>query len=157
DLVWLTRFAEPDISAAAHRLLDICDQPLPRAAAFDRRAARALTDRDLVRGIAEPHVIGRAALITEAGRRRLAAARPPICSAAHAAIDRARAGGQDLLDPEARVLEAAVAALREGPLDDQAIALFDRMLRHPNHHVKWGLLRSPPRDQRLVGGMVHVL
>jgi hypothetical protein len=42
-------------------------------------------------------------------------------------------------------------------LDDQVIALFDRMLRHPSYHVKWELLQDPPLDERLIAGMFHVL
>ena len=37
------------------------------------------------------------------------------------------------------------------------VALFDRMLRHSNYHVKWELLQEPPDDDRLIGGMFHVL
>ena len=157
DLVWLTRFAEPDVRARAHALLVTARQPLAPAAAFERRAARALSDDDLVRWISEPHVVGRAALVAEAARRALAAARRAIVGVAHAVIDRARGGAHNLLDPETRLLEAAVAALRDGPLDADTAALFDRMLRHANHHVKWELLQAPPRDDRLIGGMFHVL
>jgi suppressor of fused len=157
DLVWLTRLAEPDIRARAHELLAAAGRPLARAAAFDRRKARGVSDRELVRWISETHVVGRAALVAEAGRRKLASARPAIIRAAHAVIDHARPAGQDLLDPEARLLETAVSALLDGPLDDDTIALFDRMLRHDNHRVKWELLQSPPRDKRLIGGMIHVL
>ena len=94
--------------------------------------------------IGEPHVVGRAALIAEAGRRRSRAARRAIIDACHDVISRARQGGENLLDPDTRVLEAAVPVLRESPLDDDVIALFDRMLRHSNYHVKWELLQGPP-------------
>lgn len=157
DLVWLTRLAEPDVRARAHELLEVAGHPMPPAAAFDRRAARRLSDGDLVRWIGEPHVVGRAALVVEAGRRKLGAARAAIVRAAHAAIDRARPGGPELLDPDTRLLETSVAALLDGPLDDGTIALFERMLRHANPHVKWELLQAPPRDRRLIGGMMHVL
>jgi hypothetical protein len=157
DLVWLTRLAEADVRARAHELLAAVGHPLPPAAAFDRRTARGVSSGELVRWIGEAHVVGRAALVAEAGRRKLAAARPAIIRAAHAVIDQARPAGQNLLDPEARLLETAVSALLDGPLDDATIALFDRMLRHANHHVKWELLQSPPRDRRLIGGMIHVL
>ena len=50
-----------------------------------------------------------------------------------------------------------MTVLRAEPLDDDVIALFDRMLRHSNYHVKWELLLEPPRDERLIGGMFHVL
>jgi hypothetical protein len=156
DLVWLTRLAEPDLRAAAHALLATAGQPLPPAFAFDRRAVRALPDDDLIRWIAEPHVVGRAVLVAEAARRALAAARPAILGAVRAVLDRVRGGGH-LLDPETRLLESAVGALRDGPLDADTAALFDRMLRHANHQVKWELLQSPPRDERLIGGMLHVL
>ena len=72
-------------------------------------------------------------------------------------IGAARRGGANLLDPDIALLEAAVAALRTAPLDADVIALFDRMLRHSNFHVKWELLQDPPLDARLIGGMFHVL
>jgi len=156
DLVWLTRLAEPDVRAAAHALLAATGHPMPPAVAFDRRAAGALSDAELVRWIGEPHVVGRPALVADAGRRQLAAARPAIVMATRAVIDHVREGDQNLLEPQARLVEAAVGVLRDGPLDGDTIALFDRMLRHANHHVKWELLQAPPRDERLIGGMLHV-
>ena len=72
-------------------------------------------------------------------------------------ISRARQGGANLLDPDTRILEAAVPVLRAGSSTTDVIALFDRMLRHSNYHVKWELLQAPPRDERLIGGMFHVL
>jgi hypothetical protein len=157
DLVWLTRFTEPDIRARAHALLARKGQPLAPARAFDARAARAVDDLELVHLIGEPHVIGRAALIAEAGRRGLDAAHRAIIDACHDVISRARQGGANLLDPDTRILETAVPILREGELDGDVIALFDRMLRHSNFHVKWELLQAPPHDARLIGGMFHVL
>lgn len=157
DLVWLTRFAEADIRARAHALLERRGLPLPPALAFDVRAARTLDDAELVRLIGESHLVGRAALIAEAGRRELAAAHRAIIDACHDVISRARQGGANLLDPDTRILEAAVAVLREGELDADVIVLFDRMLRHSNFHVKWELLHAPPADARLIGGMFHVL
>lgn len=157
DLVWLTRFAEPDIRARAHALLGKLGQPLAPAPAFDARAARALDDFDLVHLIGEPHVVGRAALIAEAGRRGLDSAHRAIIDACHDVISRARQGGANLLDPDTRILETAVPVLREGEVDADVIALFDRMLRHSNFHVKWELLQAPPADPRLIGGMFHVL
>jgi len=157
DLVWLTRFSEPDVRAQAHALLDQLGTPLAPAPVFDRRTARSLADAELVRLIGEPHVVGRAALVAEAGRRSLASARGVILQAAHDVIGTARQGGANLLDPESRLLEAAVGALRTGPLDADVIALFDRMLRHSNYHVKWEVLQDPPLDERLLGGMFHVL
>ncbi len=157
DLVWLTRFSESELREAAHVLLVRLGTPLARAAVFDPLSARELDDEALVRAIGEPHVVGRAALIGEVRRRGLAGARRAIVDACHDVISRARQGGENLLDPDVRVLEAAVPILRESPLDDEAVALFDRMLRHSNYHVKWELLQAPPRDERLIGGMFHVL
>lgn len=156
DLVWLTRFAEPDIRARAHALLDKRGKPLPPAPTFDRRAARVLDDAELIHLIGEPHVVGRATLIAEAGRRHLHDAHRAIIDACHDVISRARQGGANLLDPDTRLLEIAVPILREH-LDSDVIALFDRMLRHSNFHVKWELLQAPPPDERLIGGMFHVL
>ena len=31
------------------------------------------------------------------------------------------------------------------------------MLRHPNYHVKWELMQDVPVDDRLIGGMFHVV
>jgi len=157
DVTWLTRFAERDVRALAHAVLDKLGQSLPLAPVYDRAAARGLDDAELVMVIDEPHVVGRAALIAEAGRRRLESARGPIIKAAHEAIERARDGGQNLLDPDTRILEAAVRALRVHSLDTPEIGLFDRMLRHTNYHVKWELLQEPPQDERLLPGMFFVL
>ncbi len=106
--------------------------------------------------LGEPHVVGRAALVAEAGRRALPAARPAILAVANVVIERARPHGE-LLEPDSRLLEAAVIALRTGALDADTIALFDRMLRHANPQVKWELLQDPPDDDRLIGGMFVVL
>ena len=157
DLVWLTRFAEPEIRTRAHALLTRASRPLAPAPVFDRSTARSLADSALVSMLEDPHVVGRAAVIAEAGRRKLAAARPAIIAATDAAIARARPGGANLLDPDSAILSAAVAALRTGELHTDTIGLFDRMLRHSNHHVKWELLQDPPKDERLIGGMFHVL
>jgi hypothetical protein len=157
DVIWLTRFAEADIRGSAHALLETLGAPLAEAPAFDRLSVRALADEDIVRLIAEPHVVGRAALITEACLRRLAAARHPVINACHDVISRARQGGENLLDPDTRVLEAAIPFLREPPLDVDVIALFDRMLRHSNVHVKWEIVEDAPRDERLIAPMFHVL
>lgn len=156
DLAWLTTFNETDLRAAAHALLDKLGQPLVEAPTFDRYVVRALGDDDVIELIGESRVIGRAALIAEAARRRLARALPAVVDACHDVISRARHGAQNLLDFDARVLEAAVPFLRKH-LDDHVIALFDRMLRHPNYHVKWELLHEPPLDERLIAGMFHVL
>jgi hypothetical protein len=157
DVVWLTRFAEPDIRARAHALLERLGHPMPPARLFDRSAARTLDDDELARMISEPHVVNRAALVAEAGRRRLTGAYRAIIDACHEAITRARHGSANLLDPDTRLLEAAVEVLRGDPLDAEVVALFDRMLRHSNVHVKWELLKQPPEDERLIGGMFHVL
>ncbi len=157
DVIWLTRFAEADIRRTAHALLAKLGKPLAEAPAYDRLSVRALADEDLVRLIGEAHVVGRAALIHEVGLRRLAAARHAVVNACHDVISRARQGGENLLDPDTRVVEAAIPFLREPPLDADVIALFDRMLRHSNVHVKWELVEDAPRDERLIGGMFHVL
>lgn len=157
DLVWLTRFAEPDVRERAHALLAKLRRPLPRARSFDARAARALDDDTLVELLAETHIVGRAALVGEVARRDLASGRAAVRRAVRDVMDRARSGGANLLDPDTRLLEHAVPWLLGGALDDDTIALFDRMLRHSNHHVKWELLQEPPDDERLLGGMFHVL
>jgi hypothetical protein len=157
DVIWLTRFSEADIRRSAHALLEKLGKPSPEAPAFDRLSVRALADEDLVRLISEPHVVGRAALIREACLRRLETARHPVINACHDVISRARQGGENLLDPDTRVLEAAIPFLREPPLDADVIALFDRMLRHSNVHVKWEIVDDAPRDERLIGAMFHVL
>ncbi len=157
DLVWLTRFSEPDVRSRAHALLVRLGRALPPAPVFDRSTAKALDAGSLAELLVEPHVVGRAALIAEVGRRKLAAARSAVIQAADTAIARARQGGANLLDPDTSILTAAVHALRAFPLDTETIGLFDRMLRHSNHHVKWELLQDPPRDERLIGGMFHVL
>ena len=157
DLGWLTRLGEPDVRTRVHALLAQLGRPLPPARLLDRRTAQALEDRELARLIGEPHVIDRAILVAEAGRRGLAAARPTIIKAAHDAIGNARQGNANLMEPDSRLLEVVVRVLRASPLDTHAISLFDRMLRHSNFHVKWELLQDPPHDERLIPGMFHVL
>jgi hypothetical protein len=157
DLVWLTRFSETDVRRAAHALLVQLGRPLPEAPAFDRFSVRALDDAMIVRLIAEPHVVGRAALIGEAARRRLADARGAVIAACHDVVTRARQGAENLMDPDTRILEVSVPFLLSQPLDDAAIALFDRMLRHSNVHVKWEIVDEAPHDDRLIGAMFHVL
>jgi hypothetical protein len=157
DLVWLTRFAEPDIRSRAHALLAQLGKPIAPAKIYDRLSTTELDDDELVSAISDVHVIGRAALIAEAGRRDLERARRAIIDACHDVISRARAGGENLLDPDIRILEAAVPLLCDQPLDDDVVALFDRMLRHSNYHVKWELLQNPPHDERLIGGMFQVV
>jgi hypothetical protein len=156
-LVWLTRFAEPDIRRSAHALLEKLGKPLPEAPAFDRVSAQSLGEHELIRLLSDPHLVGRAAVIAEAGRRHLVTAKRAVIDTCHDVISRARQGGENLLDPDTRVLEAAVPVLRELPLDTDVVALFDRMLRHSNVHVKWEVLEEPPRDERLLGGMFHVV
>ncbi len=164
DLIWISRFAEPELRASAHVMLDRLGAPLELAHVYDAAAARDLDDAELVDELAEPHVVGRAALIDEAGDRQLTSARRAIVGACSEVIARARPGTARLLHHDARVLEAGVAVLRgavtRGQHDreeDDAIALFDRMLRNSNIHVKWELLQQPPVDARLIGGMFHVL
>jgi hypothetical protein len=157
DLVPLCRFAEPQLRARAHAILDRIDEPLAPAPSFDAVAARELGDDELVDAITRVHVVGRGALIDEAAERGVYAARRSIVGACSEVIARARPGTARLLDHDARVLGAGVAALRAFDPDDDTIALFDRMLRNANVYVKWELLRDPPIDARLIGGMFHVL
>lgn len=156
DLTWLTTFSEPDIRARAHALLVRLGRPLAPALVHDRYSVRSLGDEDVTELIREARIVGRAALIAEAARRKLREAVPAIIDACHDVISRARHGAQNLLDPDTRILEAAVPFLRRH-LDAQVISLFDRMLRHPNYHVKWELMQKPPVDDRLIAGMFHVL
>jgi hypothetical protein len=156
DLVWLTRFAEPELRAAAHALLARLGAPMPFAPVFDATAARAIGELELIDAIADPHVVGRGALIDEAGRRAATGARRAIIGACSEVIARARPDAARLLHHDARVLAAGVAVLRTDLAED-TIALFDRMLRNANVHVKSDLLRDPPNDARLIGGMFHVV
>ena len=156
DLVWLTRFAEPELRAAAHALLARLGAPMPFAPVFDATAARAIGELELIDAIADPHVVGRGALIDEAGRRAATGARRAIIGACSEVIARARPDTARLLHHDARVLAAGVAVLRTDLAED-TIALFDRMLRNANVHVKSDLMRDPPIDARLIGGMFHVV
>jgi hypothetical protein len=157
DLVWLTRFEEEDVRTRAHAILDRLGKKLPFAPVFDRRAAGALDDTALAQQIAEPHVVGRAVLVAEAARRHLAAARSSVIRAIDEIMERAPQGNHHLLDPDSNLLAAAVELLRSGRLDDATVAVFERMLRHSNPHVKWRLLEGTPADVRLIGAMFRVL
>lgn len=157
DLMWLTRFAEPDIRARAHALLDQLHHSMPPARCFDARSARALDDDELVDLIDEPHLIGRADLIHEAVRRDLQAARPAILRAVEDVMRRAHPERDNLLLPDVRILDRAIAWLAEGDLDAATIELFDRLLRHTNGELKRELLKDTPADPRLLGAMFFVL
>ena len=156
DLIGLTRFSEHEIRSRAHAILGGLGRPVRPASVIERHAAQRLTDEEVVELLDDEHVVNRATLIGEAERRSLDTARPAVLRAARAVIDRAREGSENLLDPDTRVLEAAVRFLRDDP-DGDTIALFDRMLRHSNHHVKWELLQVPPEHDGLLPGMFHVL
>ena len=127
---------------------------------FDADAAAALDDDALPRRDHRPR--GRRTRLPDHRRR------PPqprrrhaaIIDAAGAAID--RIGDYDEpLELDAATLRAAVIALRDSDradgLDEPTIALFDRMLRHSNHHGKGEVLQAPPDDDRLRGGRFAVL
>ncbi len=165
DLVWLTRSPDATLRSRAHALLVRLGRPVPEAAMFDRATAAALDDDALATMLAEAHVIGRATLIAEADRRRAAGMQPAaqlaiqrgVIAAATDAIGCAARDAHGILDPDARALAAAVDYLSRGALDGAAVALFDRMLRHPNANVKWRLLETAPSDPRLIDGMVAVL
>jgi hypothetical protein len=130
---------------------------VPPARCFDSRAARELSDEELVEQAGAPHIVGRAALVGEIARRDLEAGRAAVRAAVQAIVDRAPPGDAGLLAPDMGLLELAIPWLREGELDDETIALFDQMLRHASRHVKWDLLEEPPADERLLGGMFYVL
>jgi hypothetical protein len=157
DLVGLTRFAEPELRERAHALLARLHQAMPPARCLDVRAARALSDDELIERAGDPHVVGRAALVGELARRDLGAGRAAVRAAVQDVVDRAPPGEQNLLAPDARLLELAIRWLCEGEIDDATLALLDRVLRHGNPHVKWALLEAPPDEPRLLGGMFYVL
>jgi len=70
---------------------------------------------------------------------------------------RANHDGRSLPDPDDRLLKACVTTLLGGDFDADVIALFDTLLRHPNYHVPWDLLKNPPADERLIPGMFSVV
>jgi hypothetical protein len=157
DLIALTRLPEPDVRERAHALLARLHHGMQPARCFDPLAVRGLPEGELVEWLGDPHVVGRAALAGEIARRGLHAARAAVCAAVQDVVERAPSGEQRLRAPDARLLEVAIPWLREGELHDATIALFDRLLRHGNPHVKWDLLEAPPEDARLLGGMFYVL
>src|SRR6185436_12597690 len=71
DLIWLTRFAEPEVRARAHALLERLHHGMPPARCFDARDVRDLPEGELVEQVGDPHVVGRAALVAEIVRRDL--------------------------------------------------------------------------------------
>ncbi|MDB4958398.1 MAG: hypothetical protein JWO36_5967 [Myxococcales bacterium] len=157
DLTWLTRLAEAEIRDRAHALLQELGHPMPRAPVVSPLTVHELVDEELVRLIGERHVVGRAALIAEAGRRKLGGARHATIEACHDVISSIRQSTANPLEPDAQILEEGVKVLRKGPLDASLIGLFDRMLRSANVHVKWELLQDPPTDERLISSMMCVL
>src|SRR6185436_6527549 len=57
DLIWLTRFAEPEVRARAHALLERLHHGMPPARCFDERTARDLPEGELVEQVGDPHVV----------------------------------------------------------------------------------------------------
>jgi hypothetical protein len=157
DVLWLTRLSDPELRIRAHALLAKLGKTLPLAPVVDARTAARLADAELVAQLGEPHLVGHAALIAEAGRRGLVEARPAIVRCVHGVLDRARPGEAELLPADEAILEAAVPVLCRGERDGATIAVLDRMLRHANPAIKHELLTEPPVDERLLAGMFHVL
>ncbi|MCX5745286.1 MAG: hypothetical protein NT062_22650 [Proteobacteria bacterium] len=157
DLVWLTRLAETPVRDAAHGLLERLGYPMPAAARHDRRSAGGLDDDALVRGLGELHALGHAALIDEARRRALGTASAAVIALVDAALARAPTSRAELLHADAQILEAAVGFFATSPLSADAVAVFERMLRHPNAHAKWALVHELPSDERLIPGVFDVL
>ncbi len=151
---WITRFSEFDLRDRAHRLLAQIGSPLEPAPVFDAARAQELRDPELIAAIGEEHLIGRAALITEAARRQLDAARTAVISVVHGVIRPAKP--QEPLRHDRDALNAAVAYLVASELTDEVIACLDEILRHPSRDVRWDLLESAPKDPRLIAGMQHV-
>ena len=107
--------------------------------------------------LGERRVVGLDLLVREAQRRDLSAARPAVVALAAEVAGRANHDGRSLPDPDDRLLKACVTTLLGGDFDADVIALFDTLLRHPNYHVPWDLLKNPPADERLIPGMFSVV
>lgn len=155
SLIWLTRFPEPDLRAAAHELLATLGVPLESAVVFDAARAAELDDEELAAAIGRQHLVGRAALIAEAGRRGLVEAWPVIIEAIGDVAEHNHQG-HELLAHDREVLDAGVAALAAGPITDDVVACFDALLHHPCGALRARLLQCAPYDAELISGMRHV-
>ncbi len=146
-IVPLTRVLEPEVRAAAHAVLARLGHPTPVAPIFDGAAAHRLDDSELTRRLDVVHLIGRDALVTEVGRRKLPAARPALVAACHAAIASA---GEHMFEHDRRVLVAALPILARSP-DAEAGGVVEKMAEHPNEALqrlakKWHHLRHDDQD-----------
>ncbi|MFT3696302.1 MAG: hypothetical protein QM831_24390 [Kofleriaceae bacterium] len=140
----LTCVGDPAIRNAAHAVLVKLGHPAPLAPVFDATAAHRLDDTELMRRIEGTHVIGRDALVTELGRRKLPAARSAIVAACHGVL------GSKMFEHDRRLLEAALPILARTP-DAEVGAVVDRMAQHQNVVVqklakKWHHLRHDDEE-----------
>ncbi len=148
-IVPLTRVLDPEVRAAAHAVLARLGHPAPVAPIFDATAAHRLDDGELARRLDVVHLVGRDALVTEVGRRKLPAARPAIIAACKSAIAAARPG-ERMFEHDRRVLVAALPILARTP-DAEAGGVVERMAEHPNEALqrlakKWHHLRQDDQE-----------
>lgn len=148
-IVPLTRVTDPEVRAAAHAVLARLGQPAPVAPIFDATAAHRLDDGELARRLDVVHLVGRDALVTEIGRRKLPAARPGIVAACNHAIAAARAG-ERIFEHDRRLLVAALPILARTP-DAIAGGIVERMAQHPNEALqrlaqRWHHLRHDDQE-----------
>lgn len=100
---------------------------------------------------------GRHHAARQLGIRGGAGARAALEEAANDVAARASSEpGAPLAERDNRLLTEAVRALLRMERADSTLTLFDRLLRHGNREVKWPLLKNPPADAELVGGMRYV-
>jgi hypothetical protein len=148
-VVPLTRVLDPEVRAAAHAVLARLGHPAPVAPIFDATAAHRLDDGELARRLDVVHLVGRDALVTEVGRRKLPAARPALVAACHTAIGAARPG-ERMFEHDRRLLVAALPILARTP-DSEAGGVVERMAQHPNATLqrlakKWYHLRHDDQE-----------
>lgn len=148
-VVPLTRVLDPEVRAAAHAVLARLGHPAPVAPIFDATAAHRLDDGELARRLDVVHLVGRDALVTEVGRRKLPAARSAIVAACHTVITAARSG-ERIFEHDRRLLVAALPILARTP-DAEAGGVVDRMAQHPNATLqrlagKWYHLRHDDQE-----------
>jgi hypothetical protein len=128
--------------------------PLPRMLTWF--AARKMSPEELARALADEklgsrHQAARAlAAFGEAGRAALEGAIEGIATRTPEGAER------DLADSDSQLLRECARALLSLPPTPSTLALYNRLLLHPNRNLKGSVLNEAPNDPALTEGMKHV-
>lgn len=127
--------------------------PPPSVTWFD---VASLAPDALVAHLDDPALGGRHHVARALAAHPGATARAALERALDAVIARAAPSHRDLANADDELAREAVRALRAWPDDESTLAVFARMLQHPNRNVKDPVLRDPPEHPSLVPAMRQV-